>query len=388
MSERLRENPEPIRLCHFIDSLRRDGAQRALLHLVAGLSSKGYAQRVYCLNDVVDQDLLARLRETGADVRVVGKIGILTGIGLVRTFGDLRTFRPHIVQTFLPVSDNVGRCLAKAAGAPVIVSSIRTRNVDKRFWQLFLDRRTTRWADAVIFNCRSAVEFGLKYEGVRPEQVEYVPNGVNPIPPPEPRALAALRRELGLKARTAVVGTVGRLYPQKGHGDLLEAFASVRRRVPEAVLLVVGKGPLLGRLQSTAEDLGIADRVRFLGGRNDVPLLLGLMDVYVHASLFEGMSNAVMEAMAAGKPVVATAVDGTVELIEHDRSGKLVKPGDPRELAEALIETLLDSHAADRLGREAARRVETDFSIEKMVDSFDGIYRRLLERTGTDNEPS
>jgi len=320
-----------------------------------------------------------------APVEVIGTHRLWALEGLVRMYRELRRWQPDIVQTQLPTSDVVGRILGRLAGAPAVVSSIRTRNVHKTRRQLFWDRLTAPLADRVVFNSRAVIPFAVRHEGVRPEQAVYIPNGARvpaAIHDPEslPARKAALRKQLNLPDQTAVLGTVGRLQPQKGHRYLLEAFAGVIRQIPETCLLVIGEGPLRKQLEQQAAGLGLAGRVRFLGDRSDVADLLPLLDVYVHPSLYEGMPNAVLEAMAAARPVIATHVDGTQELIVDGQTGWLVEPADPATLAERMAFALRRPEGARRMGLAAAERIQARFSVDRMIAAYDTLYLRLASK--------
>ncbi|MCA1961072.1 MAG: glycosyltransferase [Desulfomonile sp.] len=372
------DSSQTIRLFHVIDSLRRDGTQTALVNLVEGLAGRGYRQRVYCLNNVVNTDTEAALGASNTRVIVIGKPAIATGWGLARMWLDFARLRPTIVQTFLPFGDLIGRTIARAARVPVIVSSIRARNVDKPQWQLALDRVTARWVDRVVFNSLHTIDFALDKEGVRPEQVVYIPNGVKIGPVCASPARKELLSTLDVPTEVKVIVTVGRLYPQKGHAWLLNAFQRVLRNAPEAVLLIVGQGPLRDELEHRAGALGISRSVRFLGERRDVQAILPCADLYVQASLWEGMPNAVMEAMSCGKPVIATNVDGTRELLEHGTTGWLVEPGNHEALADRIMYALVHPEEAARLGNAAEELIRREFSVEVMVSRFDRLYRDLI----------
>ena len=372
----------PLRLVHFIDDLGRGGTQTWLSILVEGLHRLGYEQRVYCLRSIALGETVQGLRRW-VPVQVIGTHRLWALEGLVRMYRELRQWRPDIVQTQLPTSDVVGRILGHLAGVPTVVSSIRTRNVHKTRRQLFWDRLTASLADRVVFNSREVIPFSVQHEGVRPEQAVYIPNGARlPAALHDPESLparkTALRKQLGFPDQTAVLGTVGRLYPQKGHRYLLEAFARVIREIPETCLLVIGDGPLRKRLEQQAAGLGLAGRVRFLGDRSDVPDLLPLLDVYVHPSLYEGMPNAVLEAMAAARTVIATHVDGTQELIVGGQTGWLVEPADPEALAERMAFALRHPEEARRMGLAAAERVKTRFSVHRMIAAYHALYRGMV----------
>jgi glycosyltransferase involved in cell wall biosynthesis len=347
---------------------------------VDGLARRGYEQRIYSLNDVAAPSMVRMLADSGAAVEIIGKARLLSTWGLLRLFRDFKRWRPHIVQTFLFFGDIVGRTLARAAGVGVIVSSVQTHNVDKSRWQLFLDRLTAPWAHGMVACSKHIIPFMLAEEGVTSSQVAHIPNGIDTA---RYRACVdghAIRARLGIAPSTRVIGMVGRLYPQKGHKYLLDAFAQVASRLDDSVLLVVGDGPLLPRLQASAVNLGIGSRVRFLGERSDVPDILAAMDLYVHSSLWEGMPNAVMEAMARGRPVVATSVDGNKELITDGETGWLVEPADSEALASRIIHAAAHPREAGRMAAAAARHIELRFSADAMVTDFDRLYRNLLDK--------
>jgi glycosyltransferase involved in cell wall biosynthesis len=183
-----------------------------------------------------------------------------------------------------------------------------------------------------------------------------------------------VRHELGIPERTPVLGTIANLYPVKGHTFLLKAAAEVARAVPLAVWLLAGRGRLLGELEDEARRLGIADQVRFLGFRDDAAALLQAVNVFILPSLSEGLPVAVLEAMAAGKPVVATDVGGNREVIVDGQTGFLVPPRDAGALAARTITLLTDKSLADRYGAEGQARVREEFSLERMVSAYEELY--------------
>ncbi len=373
----------PLRLIHLIDNLRLAGTQNVLRHLTEGFAARGYEQRIYCLTARAHPDNLAALRRAGAEVILLSKAQMFTGPGLLRLYRDFRRWQPDIVQTLLPASDLFGRTAARLArgfaSIPHIVTSIQARNADKRPLHLWLDRLTMPWAERVIFNTQPAIEFALAHEGVRPSQVVLIPNGV-PIPPEKTRDPQGARTLLGISVPPGahLIGNVGRLTPQKGQIHLIRAFARLREHVPNIELVIIGSGPLQMELAAEAERLGVAAHVHLPGERENVIGLLAAFDVYAHPSLFEGMPIAVMEAMAAGLPVVATGVDGTRELITDGETGWLVAVGAEAALAERLRWMLENSEAARRVGEAARRHMQENFSIEKMVELWDAVLRELM----------
>jgi glycosyltransferase involved in cell wall biosynthesis len=197
-----------------------------------------------------------------------------------------------------------------------------------------------------------------------------------------------VREQHGYGPTDLVFGAVSRLTPVKDHPALLEAFDTVSKRHPQSRLLVVGDGLERPLIEEQVRQRGLADRVRLVGHRDDVPPWLGIMDVLVHPSLMEGMSNAVLEAMAAALPVVATAVGGTPEIVQHGVTGLLVPPATPQALAGAMMSYVENDRARLAHGAAGRERAEKDFPLTNTVAGYVGVYRDALARRGRAIEPA
>lgn len=364
-----------MRVMCIIDSLGRGGTQTALVRLAEGLAARGVALSVTSLSADDDPLVVSRLRAAGAWVDAVGRARLLAGVGLVRVYRSIRAFAPHVVQTMLPNADVLGRVLARRAGVPVVVSSVRARNVHKPGWRLWLDRRTAPLADRVVFNSAEVVPFSMDHEGVRQEQVLVIPNGVD-VPEGPFADRAALRAAFGIPQDAPVLMSLGRLAEQKDHASLVRALAEPP--LEQAYAVVVGAGPLRDALLGLARGCGVAERMCFAGQRDDVPDLLHMADVYVHPATFEGMPNAVMEAMACARPVVACDIDGNRELIDPGVTGVLVPPRQPHALATAAGGLLRDAAAAAALGAAARSAMRERFSVDAMADAYVALYSSLV----------
>jgi glycosyltransferase involved in cell wall biosynthesis len=214
--------------------------------------------------------------------------------------------------------------------------------------------------------------------GFSPGAVSVIHNGIAPRSLPSAVDRQRARRSLGLDDHAIVVATVARLDPVKDLLTLLEAFASVRRRIPGAHLVVVGDGPEREKLTARAELPDLAGGVHIIGFRSDVRALLPAADVYVSSSISEGVSITILEAMAAGVAVVATAVGGTPEILTDGASGLLVPSRDPERLASAILSLAVDRRRRAELAAASRRRLETSFTIDRMVEDYARTYRRLL----------
>ena len=271
-----------------------------------------------------------------------------------------------------------GRLAARAVGAKLV---LHEHFADPRMplYQALADRLLSGRTDGAIAVSRSTREFLVKQRFVPEDRVRLIWNGA-PLdefaPVPRERALD-VRRELGLADDALVVGTIGRLNAQKGHRFLLEAAGRLLPRQPNARVLVAGDGDLMGELRARAATLGIAERVVFAGHRTDVPDLLGALDVFCISSLYEGTPLALFEAMASGKAIVSTSVDGCREVLEDGVTGVLVTPADAAALADGLDRVLGDASLRAALGRQALA-ASRRYDVRTCVDEMQAFYEELL----------
>ena len=364
-----------MKIVYFIDHLRPDGAQFVLRQLVQGLAARDHVQTVICLNNSWDDALVKRLTEAGAQVRIVGKAPIIFGYGLLSTFLLLRRERFDVAVTLLFVSDVIGRTLAHFARIPRIVTSIQTRDEFYRGWQRWLVRRTVRWADVVELCSENIRDFAVKEEGVPSDRICVIPHSIRVEDYAFPVEKEAVRAEFGLEPKDVLVVSLGRLTNQKGYDILLRAVAMLASQ--DVHVILAGRGEDEEKLHALASSLGIGACVHFAGYRRDVPRLLGGLDIYTQPSRYEGMSLAILQAMAAACPIVATAVDGTCELIADGVHGWLVPPEDVSALAAAIQQACSDPSEARRRGEAAHQRVLDHFNLDKMITAWENM---LLKR--------
>ena len=250
------------------------------------------------------------------------------------------------------------------AGVPVRIGSRRELNPDKSRWQILLQRQAYRFATTVVANSRAAKSF-LAAEGLAADSILVIPNGVD-LP------AAADPARSSRPARTIV--TVANLRPEKGHETLLTAAATLIHEYPDVQFQVVGGGPRRARLEALALALGLGDRVDFLGHREDVPSLLAHADIFVLPSRSEAFPNAAIEAMAAGVPVIASAVGGLRDLITDGETGLLVPADSPDRLAGAVRRLLGDPGLAARIGAAGRLHVAGRYGFATMVEAFGHLY--------------
>lgn len=372
-----------MKIIFVIDSLQRHGTQRFLTHLTTGLEKLGYMQKVIVLNDAVDPGMAADLSRAGCAITVLGKQKLLlAGAGLWQLVGILRKVEPDIVMTMLDFADSLARPAARLARARSIVTSLRARNLAKPRWRRWLDRRTVQWADKVILNSEQIVTYAREKEGVRQDQVVVIQNGVDDLRARSGGLRRNYRLKLNLEPQTSLIGWMGRLTKQKNFPLLLQACDRLLTKRDWKVVLI-GDGPGRARLQALMRTGKSAHRVSWLGSRVDTEGWLAAMDLFVHTADFEGMPNAVMEAMAMGLPVVASAVDGSRELIRDGITGYLVSPRDTSGFARRIDALIDDPDLAREMGNRAHDDVIKRFDLKRMIESYHTLFLSLVETKPT-----
>jgi glycosyltransferase involved in cell wall biosynthesis len=275
-----------------------------------------------------------------------------------------------------------GRVAARLAGTGLVLHE-HFADPAMPAYQGLADRALASLTDRAIAVSHSTREFLVRERFVPPDRVRLIWNGapLDEFAPAGPHRGRRVRRDLGLPEGALVVGSIGRLNAQKGHRFLLEAAAPLCRRRRNLRVLVVGDGDLMEDLRGQASTLGIADRVVFAGHRTDVPDVLAALDVFCISSLYEGTPLALFEAMAAGRAVVSTAVDGCREVLEDGESGLLVPPGDAGALEAALDRVLGDPGLRDALGR-GALEASRAYDVRSCVAQMEALYDEILEERG------
>ena len=363
----------PLRPLLVVDSLNVGGAERHVVDLALALQREGHAVTVACS---VPGSLAEPLEAARIAVRpILGRI-VKRRVSLPYA-RELRKLlgreRFDLVHAHIYASAAASALATVGSGLPLVVTEHTEALWQGRGGRLFspwMYRRASR-----VIAVSDAIRRRLvERDGLSPAKITLLPNSVPPVRQAHGDALP-LPKEL---AERPLVGVVARLQPEKGVASFLKAASHVAGEVPDARFVVVGDGPLRKELFGLAEELGIRDRVLFLGFRPDAQALLKLMDVVAVPSVSEGTPLVVLEAMSAGVPVVASRVGGIPGQIQPGREGILVPPGDAQALGDALLGLLRDPESARRMGEAGRLRAETEFSHENMVRKVEGIYRDAL----------
>lgn len=323
---------DPIRIALCITELDPGGAEKALYEIVTRLDRTRWLPRVYCLGP--ETELSRALNERGVETVCLGatrptQVGVL--FRLVR---ELRQFRPSVLQSFLFHANILGRIAGVLADVPLVYSGLRVAEKQKR-WHLWLDRWTQLFVSMNV--CVSeGVRLHAMQSGISAKKLCVIPNGVD-----EQRFANAIPADMsgfGIPGDAQIIVTVGRLTEQKGHADLIRAVAP--RLVQRRHLVIVGEGEKRAELEAIIQEQNMSERVHLIGWQPDIPGILAASHLFVLPSLWEGMPNALLEAMASGLPCIATDVEGVRELLGTGDSAKIVAPGDVKALRNAVYEAL------------------------------------------------
>ncbi|KRA42335.1 glycosyltransferase [Pseudoxanthomonas sp. Root630] len=365
-----------MEIVHFVENLDRGGLERTVVDLIASQREAGHQCRVICLFKL---GLLAKeLLASGVRVDACGKRSGLDLRALRRARALIRQSPDAVVHTHNAMAHYYA--VLASLGLPVrcMINTRHGMGDGPRPGRLaWLYRQSMRFTDYTVAVC-DAARRRFAEDGVHPRHgLLSVPNGIRleRFSRADPSARRALVAELELPAGSRIVGTVGRLQPVKDHALLLRAFAKVRVQVPEAVLVIVGDGPLRGALEAQAVQAGLADAVRFLGDRHDVPRLLAGMELFALSSSSEGYSIALLEACASGLPIVATDVGGNREIVRHGINGRLVPSGDIAAIATALIALLRSADQASAMGQAGYAWAQAEASFRTMAERYHGLYQ-------------
>ncbi len=376
----------PVRLTFVITDLDVGGAEKALTTLVQRLDRTRWHPSVLCMDG--EGRLAGMLRDSDIEVHCLGVDRRRPVQAVMRLSSEISRLRPALIQSFLFHANLATKLAAPWRGRPWIVGGIRVSEREKR-WHLTLDRWTQGLSAGSVCVSRDVMDFTSREGGISAERLVMIPNGVDV--PSRGEALAD-SEGLGLPVGPRILLFVGRIAPQKGVGNLIEAFKRVAGKYQDWKLVIVGDGPLRTDLEaaSRVEPL-LQGRVIWLGWRGDARDLMSGADMLVLPSLWEGMPNVVLEAMASSLPVLSTPVEGVRDLIVPDgpeATGWIARGFEVDPLASALDRALGDCDRFESLGRRGRRRVETHFGWARVVRDYERLWAGLLglERAETEED--
>jgi glycosyltransferase involved in cell wall biosynthesis len=369
----------PYRVLHVIDSLDLGGAQVVLLNLIQHADRARFQHEAAALHG---RGVFWRvLQATGVPVRSLSfhhyfpsYVPALAGLIVARRY--------DVVHCHLLAANVIAKPLAALCGVRVRINHDHCNDklTDPRPWALPADRWTNRFSTHVIAVSESTRAFVEQHEGVPRERTSTIHNGIDCRAfQPRPERRSEARARWGLPAEAFVVGGIGRLTYQKNFALFLDVAAVVLRGHPKAFFVVAGTGEDEAALREHAERLGIAERVRFLGYVGEMAALYPALDTLLLTSRYEGLPITILEAMAAGVPIVASKLDGIAEVLADDHDAALVPADDAAQFAARIGEFITKPELAQRFAGSALAKVRADYSAERMTRDVEAVYLRYLE---------
>lgn len=379
-----------IKIFYVIGTLGIGGAEKHILTLIQNLDKEKYEFSILCLTQSGPLECAAKA--AGANVIPLGlncdkgKFHPSSYINIVKTFYKMysifRKEKPDIVHSYLFMAYIFGVLSARLAGVPITISSRRSLGVykDKKPYMQPLENFVNRFTDYITVNSKAVMEDLLQREkNVKPEKLALIYNGVDIEKFQKKIDVDAEKKRLGIPAVARVIGVVANLIHYKGHKEIIKSIPEVVKSIPNAYFYFAGRdGGMLAELKQLAKDLNVENRIIFGGLFEDTASLFPVFDIFLLASYEEGFSNAILEGMAAGKPVIATNVGGNPEAVIDGKTGLLIPPHNPEAIAEAIIKILLNDALYKEMCRDALQHVSTNFPVSKMISEIDEFYTRII----------
>jgi len=364
---------QPQRIAFCITDLDHGGAEKALVEIVTRLDRQKWEPKVFCLSK--PGVLVSELEAANIPVVCLGATSSRQFWVIFQLMREFRRFRPTVLQTFLFHANFIGRIVGWLTRVPIIVSGIRV--AEKRYRShLFLDRWTNWMVAKNICVSQAVADFTVNRAGLNSAKIDVIPNGVDSVrfSTAQPADLS----EFDIPHDAQTILYVGRLDPQKDVNSLLVAFSQLSGRHAQLHLLLVGQGPSEGELRSYITTNNLSGKAHLVGWRDDVERLMQASFCFVLPSLWEGMANVVLEAMAAGLPVIATRVEGTTELINHQITGLLVDTGQPTEIANQVEFLLTHPSECSEFRKNSQKLTTKEFTWIKIAENYEKLYNSLL----------
>ena len=384
------QTQRPIRIVNLIARLNVGGPAVAVTHLTERMSAPDYESFLVCGTiEPGEGDMTYYAKERGIEPIIIPELGrSLNPVRDIRTLWKvyqlIKEMKPDVVHTHAAKAGFVGRLAAWLAGVPVIVHTFHGHvfrgyfSPSKTQFFIFLERMTARMSDTIItLSDGLRRELAEEYHIARKGRITVLPLGLDlGVFTKMARKSGVFRKEYDIPDDAPLIGIVGRITPIKNHSLFLKAAAEIQKQLPKARFVIVGDGETRAEIEALVDQLALREAVIFTGWQKDLAHIYSDLDVLVISSVNEGTPVTVIEGLAAGCPVVATAVGGLPDLLDHGKLGKLVDDQEPSSLAKAIVEVV----AKPPDGAEAQALMVDRYGIDRLVKDLDGLYRGILAK--------
>lgn len=377
---------EKINILHIYQNSKIGGVQQQILNLLKAYNREVFNPIFCCLGP--KEEIGKEIEGIGIDCIPLNRSRYNRfSLGIVLDLHRLMKKKQiHIVRTHRYRSNFYGRLAAFLTGALVIVASVHDNyRTDKRPGRRIINRMLSHITDKIVAVSEEVKKDIIRYDKIEPSKVVVLPNGID-VERFNPKGnFADIRKEFSIKEGALVVGFVGRIVPAKGLQYLIDSIPYVKGEFKNIKLLVIGEGSIVARLHEQAKEKKVYDSIIFTGRRRDIPDILSCIDIFVMPSIAEGLPNALLEAMAMGKPIVATEVGGIPEVMKNGVNGLLVPPRDPIALATAMKGLIGNDRLAAQMGYAARDLVLDKFSMRAITQKWQTLYLSILKEKGLMN---
>ncbi len=365
----------------MIDKISGDlgGTENQLIKLINGLDKSEFKKHLICF-DETDwfQKNCSRFQCDTGVMRINKLAGVHTYVNFVKLVRFIRYYKPDIVHTFFPVGNSLGVLAAHIAGADNILSSRRDYGewMNRRY--LFATRLANRFVKKILVNANSVKELTETSEKVRNGKVEVIYNGIDVKMFNKIQKNLALKETLHIPREDKVIGIIANFRPMKHHETFIKAAKEILTARKDVSFVLIGAGKRKDGLLSLSESLKVGHKMHFTGPQPDVRPYLSFMDVGVNCSEREGLSNAIMEYMAAGVPCVVSRAGGNPDLIIHDVNGYEFELDDHSTLAELVLKLLADEETRQKFIKNSRDRIQNEMSLDRMISNYGTLYKNLV----------
>src|SRR4030042_3795671 len=371
---------EKINILHIYQNSKIGGVQQQLLSLLKAYSRERFNPIFCCLGP--KEELGKEIEETKIGFIPLNKLryNIFSPGIVLELYRLMKKKQIHVVRTHRYRSNLYGRLAAFLAGVPVIIASVHDNyRTDKRLKRIIMNRILSKITDKIVAVSEDVKEDIIRYDRIAPSKIEVIPNGIDVERFNPEKNTTDIRKEFSLGENDIVIGFIGRIVPAKGLEYLLNALPYLNEKFKSIKLLIVGEGSLVEELKERAKKNNIFNNILFTGRRRDIPEILASINIFVMPSIAEGFPNALLEAMAMGKPIVATEVGGIPEIVKNGFNGLLVPPRDTVSLSKAIKELISNDQLAAKLGQAASNLVHDNLSIKAIAQKWQSLYLSILK---------